>query len=103
MIYCSPITKRLLVHKNRIPTERVQPLEMDTRHVIEGVGVWLIDANHCPGAAMILFEVPAPSSCKASPEKVTHPSLPRTIAISDGTAAMLCSFAPVAPTGAGRA
>jgi Cft2 family RNA processing exonuclease len=59
MIYCSPITKRLIVNKNRIFTERVQPLEMDQRHVIDGIGVTLIDANHCPGAAMMLFEVPA--------------------------------------------
>lgn len=33
---------------------------MDVRHEIEGVGVTLIDANHCPGAAMMLFEVPVP-------------------------------------------
>ena len=59
VIYCSPITKRLVVNKNRIPTERVQPLELDQRHVIEGVGVTLIDANHCPGATMMLFEVPS--------------------------------------------
>jgi hypothetical protein len=59
IIYCSPITKRLIVHKNRVPTERVQPLELDRRHVIDGVGVTLIDANHCPGATMMLFEVPS--------------------------------------------
>jgi DNA cross-link repair 1A protein len=68
VIYCSPITKRLLVYKNRIPTERVQPLELDQRHVIDGIGVTLIDANHCPGAVMILFEVP--SGAVGAPSKV---------------------------------
>jgi Cft2 family RNA processing exonuclease len=68
LIYCSPITKRLIVAKNRVPTERVQPLELDRRHVIDGVGVTLIDANHCPGAAMMLFEVP--SGADGAPGKV---------------------------------
>ena len=68
VIYCSPITKRLIVAKDRVPTERVQPLELDRRHVIEGIGVTLIDANHCPGAAMMLFEVP--SGADGAPGKV---------------------------------
>jgi hypothetical protein len=68
LIYCSPITKRLIVNKNKVPTERVQPLELDRRHVIDGVGVTLIDANHCPGAAMMLFEVP--SGADGAPGKV---------------------------------
>lgn len=34
------------------------PLEFDTEYVIDGIKVTLIDANHCPGAALIHFELP---------------------------------------------
>ena len=39
---------------------------MDVSYKIEDVYVTLIDANHCPGAAMILFEVPVPGAKAAS-------------------------------------
>jgi hypothetical protein len=34
------------------------PLEFDTEYVIDGIKVIFIDANHCPGAALIHFELP---------------------------------------------
>lgn len=40
-----------------LPAERVIPLSVDTPHVIDGVTVTLMDANHCPGACMMLFKV----------------------------------------------
>lgn len=43
-----------------LPAERVIPLSVDTPHVIDGVTVTLMDANHCPGACMMLFKVPRP-------------------------------------------
>ncbi|CAD6261057.1 unnamed protein product [Miscanthus lutarioriparius] len=33
------------------------PLELDTEYVIEGVTVTLLEANHCPGAALIHFRL----------------------------------------------
>lgn len=44
----------------------VRVLEMNRRYVISGIGVTLLDANHCPGAAMILFEIPRQSLLKAN-------------------------------------
>lgn len=45
-----------------LPAERVIPLPMDEPHVIDGVTVTLMDANHCPGACMMLFKVPVKGS-----------------------------------------
>lgn len=33
------------------------PLELDTEYVIEGIKVTMLEANHCPGAAMIHFRL----------------------------------------------
>ncbi len=61
-IYCSSITKRLLVDKYPNLHDLVVALEMDTDHWIglspdpaDGVSVRLFDANHIFGAVMILF------------------------------------------------
>ncbi|CAK7348174.1 unnamed protein product [Dovyalis caffra] len=35
----------------------IHPLELDTDYVIQGVKVTLLEANHCPGAALILFRL----------------------------------------------
>ena len=61
-IYCSHISRLLIV--DRFPTllNFVIALEMDEEHWVyldnelkEGVSVVLMDANHCPGAVMFLF------------------------------------------------
>ena len=57
IIYCSPITATLLKKDMGLPAERVIPLSVDTAHIIDGVTVTLMDANHCPGACMMLFKV----------------------------------------------
>ena len=59
VVYCSPITATLLVKDMGLGAERVIPLSVNTPHIIEGVTVTLMDANHCPGACMMLFKVPA--------------------------------------------
>ncbi len=57
-IFASPVTAALLVHDFGLRPDVVRVLEIGVRAVVEGVGVTPIDANHCPGAVMFLFEVP---------------------------------------------
>lgn len=69
VIYTSPITATLLTKDMGMPAERVIPLPMDTPIVIDGVSVTLMDANHCPGACMMLFKVPNKTG---KPEVILH-------------------------------
>ncbi|KAK9142145.1 hypothetical protein Syun_011545 [Stephania yunnanensis] len=55
-IYCSLITARLVNTKIGIPWERLEVLPLNQKIRIEGVDVTCLDANHCPGAIIILFE-----------------------------------------------
>lgn len=62
-IYCSEITAKLLSHHHQIKKKLIHPLSLDTPHIIyldqehrEQMTVTVIDANHCPGAVMFLFE-----------------------------------------------
>ncbi|XP_021232655.1 5' exonuclease Apollo [Numida meleagris] len=56
-LYCSPLTARLLSHRLKVPTRWIRPLEMGKSHAVgEEVTVTLLDANHCPGSVMFLFE-----------------------------------------------
>ena len=73
VIYCNPITATLLTKDMGMPAERVIPLPMDTPIVIDGVSVTLMDANHCPGACMMLFKVP------------TKTGKPQVLALTDTT------------------
>lgn len=61
LIYCSPVTKALLLRKFPRLT-CVVALEIGPIHWVslnedhsEGVNVGFMDANHCPGAVMVLF------------------------------------------------
>lgn len=62
-IYCSPITKQLLLKRFPVDPSLVHELSLDTPHVIPlttadntSMTVTLLDANHCPGAVMFLME-----------------------------------------------
>lgn len=62
-IYCSPVTARLLQIKLKVKELWIHPLELGEPHLLplddigkETMTVTLIDANHCPGAVMFLFE-----------------------------------------------
>ncbi|KAG8375453.1 hypothetical protein BUALT_Bualt10G0101500 [Buddleja alternifolia] len=57
-IYCSSITAKLVNLKIGIPWDKIQVLPLNQKINIAGTDVTCFDANHCPGAIIILFEPP---------------------------------------------
>jgi DNA cross-link repair 1A protein len=65
MVLCSEITASLVKSNLRVPAERIQVLPTggkgvdvpDPEDSSNGVRVWCYDANHCPGAVVMLFYV----------------------------------------------
>ncbi|THG17161.1 hypothetical protein TEA_005871 [Camellia sinensis var. sinensis] len=57
-IYCTPLTARLLRMCLYVNPLFIRPLELGTEHVIDGIKVTMLEANHCPGAALIHFCLP---------------------------------------------
>ncbi|KAI8051291.1 DNA repair metallo-beta-lactamase-domain-containing protein [Syncephalis plumigaleata] len=62
IIYCTSVTANLVVERLKVSREQLCTLPLDTPVMLDTVRVTLIDANHCPGAVIILFEVPDTSS-----------------------------------------
>ncbi|KAK4757144.1 hypothetical protein SAY87_007271 [Trapa incisa] len=62
-IYCTPLTARLVTMCLSINPSYVHTLELNKEHVIDGVQVTLLEANHCPGAALIYFRLPNGQCC----------------------------------------
>lgn len=59
-LYCTEITKRLIISQIKVDESRITALPMNVRVDIPNGGgchVTLVDANHCPGAAIFLFEL----------------------------------------------
>ena len=59
LVYCSEVTARLVVNVLDVPAERVCPLPFFQRTLLAEeprLVLTLVPANHCPGAAMLLFE-----------------------------------------------
>ncbi|XP_078420821.1 DNA cross-link repair 1A protein isoform X1 [Cetorhinus maximus] len=58
-IYCSTITGNLVISKLKVQAQYITSLPMNSEYVMDGVKVVLLDANHCPGAVMLLFQFPS--------------------------------------------
>ncbi|KAH7827894.1 putative DNA repair metallo-beta-lactamase domain-containing protein [Monocercomonoides exilis] len=56
-IYCSEITRSLLIEHMKVKPDCIIGLPMETPCYIQNARVTLIDANHCPGSAIFVFEV----------------------------------------------
>jgi hypothetical protein len=57
-IVCTPVTAALVQARLGVRPSYLRPVPLNTPTVVAGVKLTLLDAHHCPGAAMVLFEVP---------------------------------------------
>lgn len=78
-VYCTEITGNLLKNKLHVQEKYIHTLPMDTECVVNGVKVVLLDANHCPGAAMILFHLPNGTVMLHTGDFRANPSMERSL------------------------
>ncbi|XP_026194569.1 DNA ligase 6 [Cyclospora cayetanensis] len=62
-VWCSTVTGNLIEKILGVPSNMVLRLPMGEPVKVHGIQVTLIDANHCPGAVMFLFEGPGVGRC----------------------------------------
>ncbi|XP_030077246.1 5' exonuclease Apollo-like [Microcaecilia unicolor] len=86
-IYCSPLTAKILQLRLQVNGRWIHPLEEGVPHMLkldnirkETMTVTLIDANHCPGSVMFLFEgyfgtILYTGDFRYTPDMLKHPAL----------------------------
>ncbi|XP_010182241.1 PREDICTED: DNA cross-link repair 1A protein [Mesitornis unicolor] len=80
-VYCNKITGNLVKSKLRVQEQYIHVLPMETECIVNGIKVLLLDANHCPGATMILFCLPGGTvilhtgDFRADPSMERYPAL----------------------------
>ncbi|KAM4851868.1 DNA cross-link repair 1A protein [Thomomys bottae] len=78
-IYCSEVTGNLLKNKLHVQEQYIHPLPMDTECTVNGIKVILLDANHCPGAVMVLFCLPNGAVMLHTGDFRADPSMERSL------------------------
>ncbi|OAQ30266.1 DRMBL-domain-containing protein [Linnemannia elongata AG-77] len=81
-IYCSSITANLVITRLKVDEQYVKRLPMYEPTVVDGVTVRLMDANHCPGSVLFVFDLHNPKrrylhtgDFRASPDMIIDPIL----------------------------
>ncbi|KAK3822266.1 MAG: DRMBL-domain-containing protein [Linnemannia elongata] len=81
-IYCSSITANLVITRLKVDEQYVKRLPMYEPTVVDGVTVRLMDANHCPGSVLFVFDLHNPKrrylhtgDFRASPDMTIDPIL----------------------------
>ncbi|KAG0044077.1 DNA break repair nuclease [Gryganskiella cystojenkinii] len=59
-IYCSSITANLVESRLRVNPKYIKRLPMYVPTVVQGITVRLMDANHCPGSVLFVFDLESP-------------------------------------------
>ncbi|KAG0285426.1 DNA break repair nuclease [Linnemannia gamsii] len=82
LIYCSSITANLVITRLKVDEQYVKRLPMYEPTVVGGVTVRLMDANHCPGSVLFVFDLHNPKrrylhtgDFRASPDMTIDPIL----------------------------
>ncbi|KAI7825144.1 beta-lactamase-like protein, partial [Gamsiella multidivaricata] len=81
-IYCSSITANLVISRLGVDSKYVNRLPMCVPTAVNGVTVRLMDANHCPGSVLFVFDLENPrrrylhtGDFRACPEMCVDPIL----------------------------
>ena len=70
LIYCTKITARLVEAILGVKKEFVRAFDFGESVSVCGAQVTFLDANHCPGAALLLFTIPPKAGDPCGKEKV---------------------------------
>ncbi|XP_046399708.1 uncharacterized protein LOC124166108 [Ischnura elegans] len=57
-IYCSSVTGKLVASKLGVRPELIRRIDPGQTIKVDGVVITALDANHCPGSIMLLFQLP---------------------------------------------